>query len=905
MRVARRRFLRTVVTVTAVVVVVILVATTLGVTALVRRPLPQVSGALTLPGLEAEVTVTRDARGVPSIRATTARDLFMAQGFTHAQDRFFEMDYRRHVTAGRMSELVGANEAALEADKVIRTFGWRRIAEQEWELVSQETREYLQSYADGVNAYLATRSAQALGIEYTVLGLQVQVAEPEPWDPIDSLAWLKAMAWDLRGNFDEELARAQSYAALRDVDRVDELFPAYPEQLNAPIVAPATTASAQRLAVDDGAMSPSVDDGSTFPSADDGAMSPSADDGAVDDASPSADDGASIDALLGDPALDRAIEAAQRALDAVPALVGHGEGVGSNSFVVAGEHTASGLPLLANDPHLGISAPGIWAQQSLRCATVGPLCPFDVSGFTFAGLPGVIIGHNADLAWGLTNLGADVTDFFVERVTSDGGFLYDDEVLPLEVRNETILVNGGEPVEIEVRSTVHGPIVSDVFDSMDAVERIPVQRPSVVTPASFAVSLAWTALTPGRTADAVFAINRAATAEDIAEAAALFEVPSQNIVFATVDGQIGYQAPGKIPVRRTVRDGSLPSDGTWPRPGWDSRYDWQGFVAPGEMPAIVDPPEGFIVAANQAVIPSGEDPFLTSDWDYGFRSQRIRELLAERIAAGPLEVADMNEIMLDAHSAYADVLVPWLLPITIDNEFDAAGQELLREWDRSMDVDSAAAVYLAAVWQNLLTLTFHDELPSTQWPDGGSRWLEVVRGILEDPRSPWWDDRTTVGVEEGRDEILLRALVSARAELTRRLGKDTADWSWGKLHVAAPEHAVLGGESLPGPIRALVNPRPLGVAGGSSIVNANGWDAADPDGSFHVTWSPSMRMVVDLADLDRSTWVTMTGASGHPGSRHYTDQFTAWAKGETFPWPFSPTAVTRAAQNTLTLRPAS
>src|SRR5690606_37060294 len=240
-----------------------------------------------------------------------------------------------------------------------------------------------------------------------------------PWDPIDSLAWLKAMAWDLRGNFDEELARAQSYAALRDVDRVDELFPAYPEQLNAPIVAPATTASAQRLAVDDGAISPSVDDGASTPA------------------------DASIDALLGDPALDRAIEAAQRALDAVPALVGHGEGVGSNSFVVAGEHTASGLPLLANDPHLGISAPGIWAQQSLRCATVGPLCPFDVSGFTFAGLPGVIIGHNADLAWGLTNLGADVTDFFVERVTSDGGFLYDDEVLPLEVRNETILVNGG------------------------------------------------------------------------------------------------------------------------------------------------------------------------------------------------------------------------------------------------------------------------------------------------------------------------------------------------------------------------------------------------------------------------------------------------------------------------------
>src|SRR5690606_880373 len=294
---------------------------------------------------------------------------------------------------------------------------------------------------------------------------------------------------------------------------------------------------------------------------------------------------------------------------------------------------------------------GIWAQQTLRCATVGPRCPFDVSGFTFAGMPGVVIGHNAELAWGLTNLGADVTDFFVERVTENGGYLYDGETLPLEVRSEAILVNGAEPVSIEVRETAHGPIISDVLLETEAAERVPVAPAPAGLSGDLAVSLAWTALTPGHPADAVFAFATAATPADIADAAALFEVPSQNIVFATIDGEIGYQAPGKIPVRARVRDGVVPSDGTWPRPGWEPAYDWQGFVDPEDMPAVVDPPEGFVVAANQAVVPFEEGPFLGVDWDYGFRSQRIRDVLNERIASGKLSGADMSQMQLDAHSA--------------------------------------------------------------------------------------------------------------------------------------------------------------------------------------------------------------------------------------------------------------
>lgn len=866
-RVPRRRTVRLALATTAAVLVVALVAAIVAAVVVVRRPLPEVSGDLRLPGLDAEVTVTRDARGVPTITATTSADLFRAQGYVAAQDRFFEMDYRRHVTSGRLSELVGQNDAALEADKVIRTFGWRQVAEREWDILQPSTREALTAYAEGVNAYLADRAPAAIAVEYTVLGTQVHVDAPEPWDPLDSLTWLKAMAWDLRGNYDEELARAESYATIRDVDRVNDLFPTYPVSINAPIVGaeqavpPATTTSAR-----------GDDDEQTA--------------------------SAAVDALrLHDHDARAALLAASAAVDAVPHLLGEGEGVGSNSWVVGGAHTASGSPLLANDPHLGISAPGIWAQVGLRCATVSQACPYDVAGFSFAGFPGVIIGHNGALAWGLTNLGADVTDFFLERI--DGAdALRDGEREPLTTRTEVIKVNGGQDVTLTVRETVHGPIVSDALD-LGGVVTAPT--PDSAPGGRYAVSLGWTALAPGHTADAVLAMDVARNADDIARVARLFDVPSQNIVFATTDGHIGYQAPGRIPVRARV-GGDVPSDGSWPRPGWDSAYDWQGYVDPEDMPAVLDPPSGILVAANQAVTAPGKGPFLTRDWDYGYRAQRIRSELEAQVAQGTtITPQTVSTLQNDVRSPYADVLVPTLLTIPVADAFDRDGQDLLRTWDRRMDADSPAAAYFAAVWKSLLELTFADELPEGARPDGGSRWLEVVRRLLDSPGSPWWDDRSTPGVVEGRDEILSRALVQARRQLTQQLGSSTDDWRWGKLHVAAPEHPVLGGDSVPAIVRRLMNPQGIEVGGGSSIVNATGWDASS--GSYGVTSAPSMRMVVDLGDLDSSTWVTLTGTSGHPGSVHYTDQLAAWAHGHTYPFPFTPAATEADARDRLTLRP--
>ncbi|WP_407344454.1 penicillin acylase family protein [Pengzhenrongella phosphoraccumulans] len=871
----RRRAVR-LLFVVAGVVILALVATSVLALVVVRRPLPQTSGTIDVPSLAAEVDVVRDARGVPQITADSPADLFRAQGFVHAQDRFFEMDYRRHVTAGRISELVGENADALAADTVIRTFGWRRVAEQEWPLLEPSTRQYLQAYADGVNDYLATRDPDSLGIEYTVLGLQVDVAEPEPWDPIDSLAWLKAMAWDLRGNYDDELDRATSFASVRDVARVDELFPAYPEGTNAPILAAA--------AVTPAATATPVADGATgdLPV---GALTP----GDLSSSGLAADD------------LQTALTSAQDALGAVPHLLGEGEGVGSNSWVVAGKYTASGKPMLANDPHLSISAPGIWSQVGLHCRTVSSDCPFDVAGFSFAGFPGVVIGHNDALAWGITNLGADVTDFFLERTSGDT-YLRDGERQVLASRTETIKVNGADDVQITVRSTEHGPIISGVLPDVNSARISPL--PDGAPAGIYEISLGWTALTPGHTADAVFAMDTAHTAADIKAAATLFEVPSQNIIFATTDGHIGYQAPGRIPVRAAVPDGPVPSNGTWPRPGWDSRYDWQGYVDPADMPAVLDPPEGFIVAANQAVTPTGSGPFLTSDWDFGYRSQRIRDVLTGAIAKGTkVDAAMTSALQLDDANPYATMLVPTLLTVPVESAFDRTGQDLLREWDGRSTTESAGAAYFASVWSNLLQLTFWDDLPDSARPDGGSRWLEVVRGMLERPADPWWDDRTTVGVIEGRDEILSQALTSARRELTVQIGKEPSDWEWGKLHTVAPQHPALGGDTVPGIIRRLVNPSPLEVAGSSSAVNATSWDAGS--GSFTVTKAPSMRMVVDLGDLDASTWVVLTGASGHPGSKHYSDQFGAWARGETFPWPYSATAIDEGADSRLTLRPVA
>jgi penicillin amidase len=330
------------------------------------------------------------------------------------------------------------------------------------------------------------------------------------------------------------------------------------------------------------------------------------------------------------------------------------------------------------------------------------------------------------------------------------------------------------------------------------------------------------------------------------------------------------------------------------------------------MPFAYNPPKGFIVAANQAVTESGT-PFLTTEYDYGFRSQRIRDLLEKNPKVTP---AAMSQIQGDTRSQFAPTLVKALLKVDLGNDdFTEQAQDLLRHWDFTTPTGKspagAAAAYYNAVWSSLLDLTFDDELPKDLRADGGDQWMEAMSELLAKPRSAWWDDKRTAGVTEGQSEILRKALVDARLDLTRELGKDPSDWEWGQLHTLTLTHQVLGGDDVPGIVRQLFNRGPMEMPGGSAIVDANGWDAskglddASRSQAFKVDWAPSMRMVVDLSDFDRSRWVNQTGNSGHAFADHYNDQSKAWAKNELFDWPFSAGAVKDAGGDELTLVPGS
>ncbi|QDO89812.1 penicillin acylase family protein [Ornithinimicrobium ciconiae] len=864
---------RVVVPVIAALILVLVAAAVLGV-GLTRRSFPQVDGELTLAGLSGEVEVLRDAQGVTHIYADTSEDLFMAQGFTAAQDRFFQMDLRRHVTAGRLAELVG--EPGVETDTVIRTMGWRRVAEQELTMLDPQTRRYLAAYTAGVNGYLEQNASPSqVSLEYVVLGQSVPDYRIEPWTDVDSLAWLKAMAWDLRGNYADELARARLVGEVSRA-QLGALYPDYPYDEHAPI-----------LSEDEWKPAAPQTGGDEGDSGDDrgGAAPPRG--SQYSGSAEVAGSGVYTDTLA--------------ALDAVPNLLGEGAGIGSNSWVVSGEHTESGLPLLANDPHLGIAQPGVWMQIGLHCREVSEACPFDVTGFSFAGFPGIIIGHNTDIAWGLTNLDPDVTDFYLEEVNDQGQVRRGNAWEPVQQRIETIKVAGGQDVSITVRETRHGPILSDVLDPVrKAGQTAPIN--GVETLSTYDVSMAWTGLQRTRTADAVFLLNSAHDWDSFRDAARQFAVPSQNLIYADTQGNIGYQAPGLVPIRESSTNGQPP--GFFPAQGWLPAYDWKGWVPFSQMPSTFNPADGVIVTANQAVTESNT-PFLTSESDRGFRSQRIADLIAQKSAEGPLTTADMHEIQGDTHNAFADVLIEALLEIDVpSSDFYRQPQQMLADWDRTAPADgeqSAAAMYYYAVWANILDLTFEDELPADLAADGNSRWMLVVEDLLDSPEDVWWDDRRTAGVVETRDEILRQAMINARLDLTQRIAKDPTEWQWGSLHNMPLRHEVLGGDSVPDALRWAFNDGPYPAPGGSSLVNAFNWEAGS--GSYRVTSGPSMRMVVDLADLDASTWVNQSGNSGHAFHPNYNDQTQAWLANESYPWSFSREAVVESAEHTLTLTP--
>ncbi|MFD6418146.1 penicillin acylase family protein [Streptomyces sp. NPDC060194] len=913
----------------------------------VRASFPQTTGSLRLEGLGNSVDVKRDAHGIPQIYADTDADLFMAQGYVQAQDRFWEMDVRRHTTAGRLSEMFGKD--LVKTDSFLRTLGWRETAQKEYdELLSPETKRNLQAYSKGVNAYLQGKEGKDISVEYAALNLTNDYA-PQDWTPVDSVAWLKAMAWDLRGNMQDEIDRSLMHSRLSE-KQIAQLYPEYPFDKNKPIIRngavdaagktfdPKGTSTGGSSTADGSGTGTGTEETGTGTGAGTAAAGPgtgTVTDGAAGTAG-AAETGAQGD--LESAGAQTQLAGVADALDEVPELLGpNGTGIGSNSWVVAGKYTTTGKPLLANDPHLAPQLPSLWYQMGLHCRSLSAKCSYDVSGYTFSGMPGVVIGHNQEIAWGLTNLGADVTDLYLEKLQGDG-YEYDGKERAFETREEVIKVAGGASRTITVRSTDNGPVLSDRSDELkDVGKEAPVGASAPDRGDGYAVSLRWTALEPGKTMEAVFALNRAKDFQEFKAAAKDFEVPSQNLVYADRAGNIGYQAPGRIPVR------AKGVDGTTPQPGWDSDYRWKGWIPEDALPWEYNPKRGYIVTANQAVIDEDEYPYLlTKDWGYGARSQRINDLIQSKIDDGVLiSTEDMRTMQMDNASDIAKTLKPLLLKIDVDDPKIREAQKLLEGWDGSQDSDSPGAAYFNAVWSNILKLAFGNKLPKelradgdcisvppadpqqlldnpdkrvrecgerdsgSAQPDGGDRWYEVVRSILDDADSPWWqapgkhrnDDPAT-----NRDELFERAMEDARWELTAKLGNDIDTWSWGRLHRLTLTHQTLG-KSGPGALQWLLNRGPWNLGGGEAAVDATGWNAAT---GYEVIWVPSMRMVVNLADFDKSQWINLTGASGHAYSPHYTDQTDKWAAGELLPWPYTEQAVKKSVDedgDSMVLRP--
>ncbi len=864
-----------------VALIIALVAVGIGgyVVHTVRASFPQVSGDLRLSGLASEVEVLRNDRGIPTIYASTLDDLFFAQGFVHAQDRFWEMDVRRHITSGRLSEMFG--ESQVPTDTFLRTLGWRRIAEQEIDLLSERSLRILQAYADGVNAYLDDRRGAELSLEYAVLALQNSDYQPEPWEAADSVAWLKALAWDLRGNMDDEIYRAVMSASMGS--RRPRTLPQYPYADHRPIV----------------------------------------------------EVGAVVDGVFDQDASTNSGNSPRAASRASTWSARRGVRVRSTRWCRPWKScrpvgTRHRVELVGRCRHQTDTDSRCWPMiltWRRRCPACGTSRRFDAQtsttnatttspGGRWPDSPGV---HRPQRRrrMGVHQPWTGRRDLVLHQLDGDT-YLYDGELRPLDIRTEVIEVAGSDPVTIRIRSTPDGPIISGI-DEIEEYDRVgrdsPVPAPNAIDVASgdpqsndlrsdgqqtddargdsgYAVALRWTALQPQPTFDAFDALNTAQSWEDFREAARYLAVPAQNLLYADTSGRIGYQAPGRIPIRRGY-------DGKWPVPGWSSELGWDGYIPFESLPSVIDPPEGWIVTANQAVIGEEFPYFLTDDWSYGARSQRIVDLIESSTAGGALMTAErMRDIQMDSNNALAEFLVPRLLETPAPSGTEDA-RAVLAEWDYQQTADSAAAAYFNAIWSQMVTRMFDAAADGEIVESSGNdRFWLVIERLWDDPTNVWWIDKTTPAAED-RDGLLAIAQQAAADELRERLGGDPSAWRWGDLHQLTLTNATLGSSGI-APIEMLFNRGPFNSGGSEAAVNATGWTPAQ---GFEVEWVPSMRQVIDLSNFDASTWVNLTGNSGHAYNGTYADQIDEWLVGDQFPWAFSDDAVREDAVNVLTLIP--
>jgi penicillin G amidase len=746
-----------------------------------RQSLPKTAGEVELAGLGAAVEVLRDRHGIPHIYASSLEDAHFALGFVHAQDRLWQMEMNRRIGSGRLAEVLGPD--ALDTDRFMRTLGLRRVAEANLAHYDAETRRLLDAYAAGVNAFLAARPV--LPPEFWLLGVT-----PEPWSAVDSIVWTKVMAWDLAGNWRSELLRMRLARTL-PLERIQEFLAPYP-----------------------GEAYPRIPDLKTLYSGMEKTPAPN----------PVFSEG-----IRGQGGNDVALTRKDN-YDPDPEFLR-----GSNSWVVAGSRSTSGKPLLAADPHLGLTAPPVWYFAHLHAPGL------DAIGGTLPGVPAILVGRNDRIAWGLTNTGADVQDLYLEKLD-----------MPFTQLEETIKVKGGAPERLVVRSSRHGPVISDV--SRTALE---------AGPRGYALALAWTALAEDDlTMQAALKLARARSWQDFLGAARALHAPPQSASYADVEGNIGFIAAGRIPVRKRAHD----LRGLAPAPGWDARYDWAGYLPFDALPRAFNPPSGSVILANHKIAPPKYPHHITYEWQPPYRARRIEELLSQ---TEKHDAASFKRMHADVVSIAVRELLPRFVAANPEHEV----MKKLAAWDARMAAERAEPLIMAAWWREFARALYADELGAAFRANWSAR--AVFVGSVLSGQSHWCDNVRTPQAESC-ESLLIDSLENALEDLQKRYG---TDWNWGQAHVARHRHRPFTRE----PWLARIFDIRVPSAGDAYTVNAGAVDFNNEAEPFANRHAPSLRAISDLADPQASVFIHSGGQSGNPISPLYRNFTAAWARGDYVP----------------------
>ena len=851
----------------SIVVLVLLAAVCVAVWAwsIARANLPQVDGSIVLPGLSSKVRVVRDEQGVPAIEAATLEDLFFAQGYVTAQDRLWQMDMMRRAAAGELSEIIG--EATLKIDRQQRILGLRAVAEAAGKNVTGRDRAYLDAYARGVNAFIESHRDRP-PLEFRLMCAQSNALYLLHC-PSAELARYQVRLWTITDSLLVGASMVQSlnhYGYARALTHEKILAKIGPE-LTADLYV--NSSWRDRPPTDVRGMD------------EEPATSGDGDD-EDDDVGP---EGAPTNITSAEPsgALPGVSPRGFAALDSRGRLSRHDLSAigtfrpGSNDWVVSGQHTVTGKPLLSNDMHLDHQMPNLWFEAHLKSGG------FDVAGVTLPGVPFVIVGHNARIGWGFTNVGPSVEDDYIEEFNAQGQYKTPAGWVNAQHRQEIIHVKGKPDVTLDVVTTRHGPIITDL---------IPGETRQI--------ALRWTLY------DGIglpfFDVDSADNWDGFRAAYSKMDAPGQNVVYADVDGNIGYQATGHVPIR-AAGDGSLPVSGS------DDAHEWKGYIPFDDMPHVYDPPNGIIATANGRIVPDGYKYSISTEWDAPWRTDRIYRVLESGKKFSP---ADMLALQMDVSSTFdrliADKFVYALdhAPKLSDRAKRAAN--ILRDWDGRMSADSPAPTIETKARLELARMLLEPKLGAVT--DDSSKGATAnsalnAANVRQTGALSWKSYRwsmSTVWLENVLNKQPARwlpqgysdygALLTAAMEsaLTQPgVPSDQSKWKWGKNYPIEIDHPVLSQLPLVG---RLTGPGRHPLSGDSYTVKAVGRHFG---ASERATWN--------FADFDESTLNLVTGESGVFSSPHYMDQWAAWYGGSTFTLPFTAVAVEKHRAHEITLIP--